>query len=187
MQADDAPHFRAMTEGTAAQWRRIAEADRLYARALPERMLTHLEMLADDRHGFAIDRLDHCLQTATRALEDGRDEEYAVCALLHDIGDVLAPANHAEYAALVLAPFVSEANLWMIRHHGLFQGYYFNDFFGLDRNGRERFRDHPHFDRTAEFCELYDQRAFDPAYRSLTLADCAPMLRRVLAPRTPAG
>lgn len=173
-------HFHAMTEGTAAQWQVIAEGDRAYALDLPERMLTHLEMLADSRHGFAIDRLDHCLQSATRALEDGRDEQYAVCALLHDIGDVLAPADHADFAALVLRPFVSEQNHWMIRYHGLFQGYYFNQHFGMDRDAREALRDHIWFDYTAEFCELYDQCAFDPGYRSLGLADVAPMLRRVL-------
>jgi len=172
--------FHAMSDGTQAQWAEIARGDRAYAEQIPERMLVHLEMLADDRHGMAVDRLEHSLQTATRALRDGRDEEYVVCALLHDIGDVLAPTHHAEYAAVVLAPFISERNLWMIRHHAIFQSYYFNHFFGGDRNARERFRGHPHFDYTAEFCALYDQRAFDPYYRSLTLADFAPMLRRIL-------
>ena len=182
MTADDG-HFHAMIEGTAAQWQVIAEGDRAYALDLPERMLTHLEMLAGSRHGFAIDRLDHCLQSATRALEDGRDEQYAVCALLHDIGDVLAPADHADFAALVLRPFVSEQNHWMIRYHGIFQGYYFNQHFGMDRDAREALRDHPWFDYTAEFCDLYDQCAFDPGYCSLGLADVAPMLRRVLTLR----
>lgn len=176
-------HFRAMTDATAEQWGTIATADRAYARDMPERMLTHLEMLADSRHGFAIDRLEHCLQSATRALEDGRDEEYAVCALLHDIGDVFAPRDHADYAALVLRPYVSEQNHWMIAHHGLFQGHYFNHFFGQDRDAREALRGHRWFDYTAEFCELYDQCAFDPGYRSLGLADVAPMLRRVLTLR----
>jgi predicted HD phosphohydrolase len=181
------PPFHAMTEGTAAQWREIARGDREYAALMPERMLTQLEMLADPRHGFAIDRLGHCLQAATRALRDGRDEEYVVCALLHDIGDVFAPTNHAEYAALVLRPFVSEQNHWMLRHHGIFQGYYFNHFFGGDRNLRERHRGHAWFDYTAEFCELYDQCAFDPGYQSLPLAEFAPMLRRVLATPARAG
>lgn len=174
--------FHAMTEGTPEQWQRIARADRHYARDLPDRMITHLEMLADGRHGFAIDRLDHCLQSATRALRDGRDEEYAVCALLHDIGDVFAPADHAEYAALVIRPFVSESNWWMIRHHGIFQGYYFNHHFGGDRDLREQYRGHPCFEATAEFCERYDQNCFDPGYDSLTLADFAPMMHRVLSP-----
>lgn len=173
--------FRAMTEGTKAHWDDIARGDRLYAADLSERMLIHLEMLADPKHGFAIDRLQHCLQAATRAQRDGRDEEYVVCALLHDIGDVFAPANHAEYAALVMRPFVSERNHWMLHHHGIFQGYYFNHFFGGDRDLRDRFREHPWFDYTAEFCELYDQSAFDPDYPSLTLADFAPALRRVLS------
>lgn len=174
--------FHAMTEGTEAQWREIARADRAYAKELPERMMAQLEMLADDAHGFAIDRLEHCLQAATRALHDGRDEEYVVCALLHDIGDVLAPAAHAEYAALVLRPFVSERNHWMLAHHGFFQAYYFKHLLGGDRDERERYRGHEHFEYTAEFCDRYDQNCFDPHYRSLPLAEFAPMLRRVLSP-----
>lgn len=173
--------FHAMTEGTQAQWQAIARADRLYARDLPDRMLTHLEMLADDTHGFAIDRLQHCLQAATRALRDGRDEEFAVCALLHDVGDVFAPRDHAEYAALILRPFVSEKNRWMLEHHGIFQGYYFNHFFGADRDRREQYRGHPHFEYTAEFCERYDQNCFDPHYDTLALADFTPMLHRILS------
>lgn len=174
--------FRAMTEGTPAQWQDIARADRAYAEALPDRLIAQLEMLADDRHGFAIDRLQHCLQSATRALNDGRDEEYVMCALLHDIGDVLAPGHHAEYAAIVLAPFVSKKNLWMIRHHGIFQGYYFNHFFGGNRNLREHFRAHPYYDYTAEFCALYDQNAFDPDYPTLPLSAFEPMIRRFFTP-----
>lgn len=173
--------FHAMAEGTAAQWQAIADGDRLYAAALPDRVLTQLEMLADSRHGFAIDRLQHCLQSATRAANDGRDEEYVVCALLHDIGDVLAPHDHADYAAMVLRPYVSGQNHWMIRHHGLFQEQYFNHFFGGSRDAREEFRGHRWFDATAEFCELYDQCAFDPGYPTAGLADFVPMVRHVMA------
>lgn len=180
MAVGDGP-FHAMTDGTPAQWQAIAAGDRLYAAALADRVLTQLEMLADSRHGFAIDRLQHCLQSATRAANDGRDDEYVVCALLHDIGDVLAPANHAEYAALVLRPYVSERNLWMILHHGDFQGYYFNHFFGEDRNVRDRFKQHRWFEHTAEFCELYDQCAFDPGYPTAGLGEFVPIVRRVLA------
>lgn len=179
MQADPV-HFRAMIDGNAGHWTNIAAGDRLYAADLPNRMLTHLEMLADGRHGFAIDRLQHSLQCATRAARDGRDEEYVVCALLHDIGDVLAPRDHADYAALVLKPYISERNHWMIAHHGIFQGYFFNHFFGMDRNLRDAYRDHVWYDYTAEFCELYDQSSFDPGYPTLGLADFAPLLRRIL-------
>jgi predicted HD phosphohydrolase len=175
--------FNAMTEAGSEQWRAIAQADAIYAAGLPDRLLGQLRLLRDERHAFSIDRLEHCLQAASRALHDGRDEEYVVCALLHDVGAALAPADHAEFAAMVLRPFVSERNHWMLRHHGIFQGYYFFHFFGMDRNLRERLRGHPHFDYTAEFCERYDQNAFDPAYPSLPLEAFEPMLRRVLARR----
>jgi predicted HD phosphohydrolase len=175
--------FHAMTEGTREQWAVIGRADAEYARDIPDRMVRHLLELRNECHGFAIDRLEHCLQTATRAHRDGRDEEYVVCALMHDIGDALAPWSHAEFAAMVLRPFVSERNHWMIRHHGIFQSYYFSHFFGADRNKRDRFRGHPHFEYTAEFCHLYDQSAFDPHYPSLSLDAFVPMVRRVLGQR----
>ncbi|RYD93160.1 MAG: phosphohydrolase [Sphingomonadales bacterium] len=178
---DSDPFFRAMTEGTAEHWRRIAEKDSAFSRKLPEWILLQLEMLRDDCHGFAIDRLEHCLQTATRAHRDGRDEEYVVCALVHDIGAMLAPANHAEFIAMIMAPYVSPENRWMLHHHGLFQSYYFAHFFGGDRDARDRFRDHPLYGYTLEFCRAYDQAGFDPDYRSMTLAEFEPMLRRVLA------
>jgi predicted HD phosphohydrolase len=97
-----------------------------------------------------------------RAHQAERDEEYVVCALLHDIGDTLGPYNHADLAAVNVAPFVSEANYGMVKHHAIFQGYYFFHFLGLDRDGREKFRGHPHFARTEEFCRVFDQVAFDP-------------------------
>ena len=122
----------------------------------------------------------HSLQTATRALRDGRDEEYVVCALLHDIGDTLGSFNHPDIAAAVLQPFVSEANHWMVQHHGIFQGHYFFHHIGLDRDMREQFRDHPYYTRTAEFCELYDNPAFDPRAETLPLSEFEPMLRRLM-------
>jgi predicted HD phosphohydrolase len=173
--------FHAMTEGTASDWGRIAKAATEHGRRLPERLMAHMRLLEGDCGGFAVDRLEHCLQTATRALRDGRDEEYVVCALLHDIGDILGPQNHAEVGAVILKPFVSERNHWMVNHHGVFQGYYFFHHLGLDRDIREQFRGHPDFEYTAQFCQLYDQNSFDPSYDSLPLDAFEPMLGRVLA------
>ena len=118
--------FREMTNGTAKLYS-IAEAAIEHAVNLPEKIL-YLDMLKGDNGGFAVDRYTHCLQTATRAYRDGRDEEYVVCALLHDIGDILAPANHADFAATLLEPYISEKNFWILKHHGIFQGYYFSFF-----------------------------------------------------------
>lgn len=174
-------NFRAMQEGTAEDWELISGHFQAFARELPDRILSHLKLLDGDFGGFPIDRLEHSLQTATRAHRDGRDEEYVVCALLHDIGDTLGSYNHPDIAAAMLKPFVSEENLWMVEKHGVFQGYYFFHHLGMDRHLRDQFKDHPLYQRTAEFCALYDATAFDPDYVSEPLSFFEPMLRRVFA------
>ena len=173
--------FSTMTEGTAEDYQIIAQAARQHGIDLPDRILEHLELLKDDHGGFAVDRYTHCLQTATRAMRDGRDEEYIVCALLHDIGDTLAPSNHADFAATMLEPFISEKNYWILKHHGIFQGYYFFNFLGLDKNMRDKFKDSPHWQDCAEFCAKYDQNSFDPNYDNEPIETFLPMLKRVLS------
>ncbi|HZZ66877.1 MAG TPA: HD domain-containing protein [Phenylobacterium sp.] len=176
----DRAKFHAMTEGTQEDWMAIGRAAAPHRGELADRLLAHLRLLDNDHGGFAVDRLEHSLQTATRAHRDGRDEEYVVCALMHDIGDILMPANHAELGATILKPYVSDANHWMMDKHGVFQGYYFFHYLGLDRDMREQFRGHPHFEYCAQFCHLYDQNSFDPAYDSMPLEAFEPMLRRVV-------
>ena len=173
--------FTRMEHSTREDWDIITGEFMKTSKGLPDRVLAHLQLLDGDTGGFAVDRLTHSLQTATLALRDGRDEEYVVCALLHDIGDTLGTYNHPDIAAAILKPFVSEANLWMVEHHGIFQGYNFFHHVGMDRNMRDRFRGHPHFDRTAEFIELYDNPAFDPATETLPLPEFEPMVRRLFA------
>lgn len=173
--------FTRMEDSVAADWRLIAAEFMQFAGQLPDRLMAHLKLLENDYGGFPIDRYTHCLQTATRALRDGRDEEYVVCALLHDIGDTLGSFNHADIAAAILKPFVSEENHWMVAHHAIFQGHYFFHHLGMDRDMREQFKDHPAYARTAEFCELYDNPSFDPAAETLPLSAFEPLLRRVLA------
>ena len=173
--------FTTMEEGTREDWKIITAHWSAYAKALPDRVLAHLSLLHGDCGGFPVDRLTHCLQTATRAHRDGRDEEYVVCALLHDIGDTLGAYNHPDVAAAIVKPFVSEANHWMVAHHGIFQGYYFFHHVGMDRHMRESFRDSPWFARTEEFCARYDGPAFDRKAETLPLAFFEPMLRRVFA------
>ncbi|MBP0593825.1 phosphohydrolase [Paraburkholderia sp. LEh10] len=177
--------FHDMKESSREDWERISAEFPAFARALPDRVIAHLKLLEGDYGGFPVDRYTHSLQTATRALRDGRDEEYVVVALLHDIGDTLGAFNHPDIAAAILKPFVSEANLWMVQNHGIFQGHYFFHHLGMDRDMREKFRGHPHYDRTAEFCELYDAPAFDPRAQTLPISEFEPMLRRLMArPRT---
>ncbi len=177
----DRAQFHAMVDGTQEDWMKIAVASAAFNRDLPGRVLAHLKMLEGDCGGFAVDRLEHSLQSATLAHKDGMDEEYVVCALLHDMGDILASANHAELGATILRPFVSEENWWMLHHHGIFQGYYFFEYLGLDKNMREQFRGHPSFERTAMFCARHDQNAFDPNYETMPLSAFEPMVQRVMA------
>ena len=174
--------FHHMRDGTQQDWDTIAHEFRHYARRLPGRVLDHLRLLKGDCGGFPVDRLTHCLQTATLAYRDGRDEEYVVCALLHDIGDTLGSYNHADVAASILKPFVSEKNHWMVAHHGIFQGYYFFQYLGMDRQLREGFSHLPElYQYTAEFCERYDAAAFDPGAETLPLEFFEPMVQRVMA------
>jgi predicted HD phosphohydrolase len=172
--------FHAMTEGTKEDWDKIAMGAIELAAGLPDRVLVHLRQLGGDYGGFAVDRLEHSLQTATRAYRADRDDEYVFCALIHDIGDLLGPLNHADVAAAVVKPFVSEQNHWMVEKHAIFQGYYFFHHLGLDRELREQFRDHEWFDYTAEFCQEYDQAAFDPGYDTLPLEHFEPLVRQVM-------
>jgi predicted HD phosphohydrolase len=173
--------FRDMQESTAEDWKIISDEFKPYAAALPDRVLAHLRLLDGDCGGFPVDRLTHSLQTATRAWRDGRDEEYVVCALLHDIGDTLGSFNHPDIAAAILKPFVSPENHAMVEKHGIFQGYYFFHHLGMNRNLRDQFAGQSLYDTTLEFCEKYDAPAFDPAYDTLPLDFFEPMLRRVMA------
>ncbi len=174
-------NFVRMQDSTREDWQTIGREFIQFASDLPQRVLKHLKILEGDYGGFPVDRYTHSLQTATRALRDGRDEEYVVCALLHDIGDTLGSYNHPDIAAAILQPFVSEQNHWMVQNHGVFQGHYFFDHIGLDRNLRDIHRAHPDYDRTVEFCELYDNPAFDPNAETLPIEEFMPMLQRVMA------
>ena len=173
--------FTAMRAATREDYQVIGRHTLAFIQGLPDRVLAHLRLLAGDTGGYAVDRLTHSLQTASRAQRDGQDEEYVVCALLHDIGDTLASTNHADLAATILAPFVSEKNLWIVKQHAIFQGYYFFHHLGLDRDMREQFRDHEWFRDCAAFCEKYDQNSFDPDYDTLPLEAFEAAVRRVFA------
>lgn len=173
--------FTRMDQGTAEEYTYLT---RLYGglqEGVADNALDLLRALAGPKRGYQVDRYEHSLQTATRAERDGADEETVVCALLHDIGDLLAPENHSQLAAAILRPYVSEENHWTIAHHGIFQGYYYFHHLGQDRDARERFRDHPSYRRTVDFCANWDQRSFDPDYDTLPLEIFEPMARRLFA------
>ena len=180
--------FRSFEESTQEDWALIVPQLDVTQHFAADHIIEQRGYLRNDHGGFPVDRLEHSLQTATRAERDGRDEEYVLCALLHDIGDTLTPYNHPAIGAAIVKPFVSEANHWMVEHHGIFQGYYFWQHIGLDRNARDAHRDSPYFDYTEEFCAKYDQTAFDADYRSEPLEHFEPLVRSLLVRRsTPAA
>ena len=171
--------FRRFDECTPEDIQTVGENFKALADGLPDRVLAHLKLLDGDFGGFNVDRLEHSLQTATRAHRDGRNEEYVVCALLHDIGDTLGTYDHGAVAAAILKPFISEANHWMLENHTVFQGYYYNHFLGGDRNAREKYKDSPYYEDAVYFCHNYDQNAFDPEFESKPLEFFIPMMRRL--------
>jgi predicted HD phosphohydrolase len=148
---------------------------------LTNHLISHLELLKGEKGGFTIDRYEHSLQAATLAYEDGKDEEYIVCALLHDMGDILAPFNHGEAIATILKPFISEENYWMLKHHTTFQGYYFWDKLGQNKNARDKYINEPYYAHTVEFCDKYDSAAFDPVYKSKSIEFFKPMIHNVVS------
>jgi predicted HD phosphohydrolase len=173
--------FTRMADGTREDYDLLARVEQGYLDALPDRLLQAVEALRESFPGYQVSRCEHSLQSASRALRDGRDEEYVVAALLHDIGDELAPHTHGEMVAAILRPYVREELCWVVEHHGAFQIFYYGEQTGDDPNTRDRWADHPWFDACAEFCELYDQNCFDPAYDSEPLSTFEPMVRRVFA------
>ena len=171
-----------MADGTVDQYRRI---ERLYRSHTGETLVPHLatvfRLLEGPTLGYPIDRARHSRQSATRALRNGESDEFVAAALLHDIGDVLAPDNHSAVAAAIVAPYVSEETEWVVRHHGLFQGYYYFHHLGGDRDARERYAQSPHYDRCVDFCASYDQNCFDPDYDDLPMEEFVPLLHEVFS------
>ena len=173
--------FTSMAAGTREDYELLERLEAQFASSTADRVLEQLKGLAGSLAGYKVDRLEHSLQSATRAYRDGADEEMVVAALLHDIGDLLAPHNHSEMAAAVLRPYVSERTYWIVRQHGLFQSYYYAHHMGGDRNARDRYIDHPWYQDAVDFCHRWDQSSFDPEYDSLQLEFFEPMVRRVFA------
>jgi predicted HD phosphohydrolase len=173
--------FRQMKDGTREDYLLLDESERAYAEGLADRVLESLRELDHSLLGYPVSRLGHSLQAATRAARDGADEELIAAALIHDIGDELAPYNHAELAAAILRPYVRPEVTWIVAQHGLFQNYYYVHHLGGDRNARDRFRDHPWYSTCAHFCAAWDQCSFDPGYRAEPLEFFEPLVRRLFA------
>jgi len=166
-----------MTESDAAGWVAYDEAEE--RTEFPDRLLAALGDMNNSLELLPIGRLDHSLQSATRAFRDGRSEQYCVAALFHDLGDSLAPFSAGEYAAAILKPFVEERICWIVEHHEIFTLHYYGEFFGADRNARDRYLGHPFYSDAVEFSALYDQNCFDPEYETLSVEFFRPMVHRV--------
>ena len=171
--------FRRMEDGTKEDYELLERSEREYARHLPDHLLAALARLDHSLEGYPVSRLTHSLQAATRALRDGADDEMIAAALIHDVGDELAPYNHQEIAAAILRPYVRPEVTWIVQHHALFQNYYYVHHFGGDRNARDRLRDHPWYQACKDFCANWDQNSFDPGYPTEPLATFEPVIRRI--------
>lgn len=182
MPSDRTVGFAQMKHGTREDYLLLRELEKPYLALTADRVLDELRRHGETTlEGYRITRLEHGLQSATRAERDGADIDWIVGALLHDIGDGLAPQNHDRFSAEVIRPFVRWDVAWVVEHHGIFQMIYYAHHYGWDENARERFRDHPCFDSCAEFCERWDQASFDPDYDPFPLAHFEPMVREVFA------
>jgi predicted HD phosphohydrolase len=170
-----------MKDGTAEEYRFLERLEDQFNAELIERLLKALRNLAHGLSGYRVSRLEHSLQSAARAEADGGDDDLVIAALLHDLGDELAPYNHSQLAASIIRPYVKAEVTWIIHHHGLFQQVYYAHHFGEDPNQRERYRDHPWYQKCVDFCERYDQASFDPDYPTPPLEHFEPALRRVFA------
>ena len=173
--------FRRMEDGTREDYLLLDESERRYAEGLSERILESMRRLDHSLLGYPVSRLQHSLQSATRALHDGADEEMIAAALLHDIGDELAPYNHSAMAAAILQPYVRPEVTWIVQHHGLFQNYYYVHHLGGNRNGRDKYLDHPWYQACRDFCANWDQCSFDPGYAAEPLATFEPRVREIFS------
>lgn len=174
--------FTQMKDGTQEEYEFLREQEKPYLAGTADRILEELEKQGHETlSGYKITRLEHALQSATRAERDGGDADWIVSALLHDIGDGLAPQNHDRFAAEILRPFVREECAWVVEHHGVFQMYYYAHHYGWDREERKKFEGHQHYQACIDFCERWDQSSFDPDYDSKPLEHFAPMVREVFS------
>ena len=170
-----------MKHGSKEDYELLEKYEHNFERETADRLLKYLASQTTTLEGYQITRLEHSLQAATRAYKNNESEEMVVATLLHDIGDELAPMNHSQYAASIIRPYVSEKTYWIINHHGLFQTFYSAHHLGRDRNARDKFKDHKYYQATVDFCEKYDQSSFDPDYKSMTLKEFEPMVKRIFS------
>tara|TARA_B100000959_G_scaffold103292_1_gene108919 strand:- start:320 stop:874 length:555 start_codon:yes stop_codon:yes gene_type:complete len=176
--------FTQMKDGTKEDYLLLDKYEKKYIKGIADRLIKFIGGLSSTLEGYQVSRLEHSLQTATRAFQDKAEDEMIIASLFHDIGDELAPLNHAEYAAAVLKPYVSEKTHWIVEKHGIFQTYYYAHHLGDNKNKREKFKGHKYYNDAVNFCENWDQKSFDPNFKSMTLEDFKPLVKKIFN-RTP--
>ena len=170
-----------MKDGTKEDYLLLDKYEKKYIKGIADRLIKFIGGLSSTLEGYQVSRLEHSLQTATRAFQDKAEDEMIIASLFHDIGDELAPLNHAECAAAILKPYVSEKTHWIIEKHAIFQMYYYAHHLRGNKNEREKFKEHKYYNDTIKFCENWDQKSFDPNYKSLTLKDFEPYVKKVFS------
>jgi predicted HD phosphohydrolase len=174
--------FTAMKDGTREDYLFLKPLEDDHVRGTGQRVVRELRLQAEESlPGYKITRLEHGLQAATRALREGADVDWVVAALLHDIGDGLAPQNHDRFAAEILRPYMREEVVWTVEHHAAFQMYYYAHHYGWNQHEREKYRDNPYYQSCVDFCERWDQSSFDPSYSTESLETFLPMVEQVFA------
>ena len=173
--------FKQMKDGTKEDYLLLEKHEKKFIENTGERILKFMNSLNHSLEGYKVSRLEHSLQTATRALNEKAGDEMVVAALLHDIGDELSPLNHSEYAAAVLKPYVSEKTRWIVEKHGIFQLYYYAHHIGGNKNEREKYKGHKYYKDTIDFCENWDQKSFDPNFKSLPLKEFEPLVKKIFS------
>jgi len=174
--------FTRIRDGSPEEFATVMLSLRTLTGNLPDRIIEALKESADEGvGGYQVNRIEHVLQSATRAHRAGESMDYVVAALVHDIGDIIAPYSHGEIAAAVIKPFVEPRLTWILKVHPVFTAYYYADFIGADRNARDIYRDNPWFDDAVHFVENYDENCFDPDYDSLPLEFFEPMVRELFS------
>jgi predicted HD phosphohydrolase len=173
--------FTRMDQGKIEDWMVIGQAVAVRQGSIANIIKTMLHQLEEQVDGFAVNQLDHALQTATRAVRDGASEEMIVAALCHDIGKVISVENHPAIAAEILKPYVSRETYEIIRTHQDFQGRHYYALMGKDPEARHRYATEPWYEMACVFTDGWDQTSFDPGYDTLPLSHFEPMIDRVFA------
>ena len=173
--------FNEMKDGDKEDYLLLQQMEEEYVSDTSDRIIKVLKNLDSSFGGYKVSRLEHSLQAASRAWRDEANEEMIVATLLHDIGDELAFHNHSEFAATILKPYVSEKTHWIVEKHGIFQLYYYAHHLGYDKNERDKYKGHKFYKDTIYFCENWDQKSFDPNFKSLTLKDFEPYIKKIFS------